>query len=731
MTISPKPAEPPRDREPRGWKLVCRLACFGMGLGALTGGLATAVETVLILFYRSHLGLEVIALVAAWWVLVGAVGGLVLSILVLPIALVWRGRGGFVLLGGVMLAAGIAAYSINVAPNLVPGDPLGVSVVLKDWFLLVWGGVVGTVAALLAARLSRAGVGMAFVLSTCGAFFSAGIAHYVPHTASAYTLVAGPIFLAVAACLLYDRLSGGKARRLVPAAVVFVYCAGLLAAAVYRGELAKGPIDLHLNPEPAKTAMLAGKANVLLITLDTTRADHMSLCGYEFQTTPNLDKLAADCRFFPNGVAANSWTLPTHASIFTGKYPRAHGAHGAASQGRLLVDRSPITAFPLAASHVTLAELLTSKGYNTAGFSANYVWLARQFGLHRGFGYFSDKPRFMAFVDSQTPLYKRGLGWMDALLGFNGKLRQTYWSARSVSRFGSRWLKKNSQTPFFLFLNYMDPHEPYCPPPPFDHVQGEGVSYSWEIANLPSWRTFHDGYIRDGGEISDEFRKQIYNQYDGEIAYMDHWLGRLIDDLKRMKLYDDTLIIVASDHGEFMGEHRLLNHGLGLFEGGIRVPILVKYPNQEHAGEVVEERVTVVSIFATVLDVLRLPNPVAECEPLGSSTQPVLAEDYENGANVKRYGKRFRRHQTAIYLDDWKFIRRSHGNHALFNLADDPGETKNLFRTEGEVAGKLASRIAVWEEATALFDSASEADRPRSKEVEDRMRALGYLGGGN
>ncbi|MCD6405551.1 MAG: sulfatase-like hydrolase/transferase, partial [Planctomycetes bacterium] len=404
--------------------------------------------------------------------------------------------------------------------------------------------------------------------------------------------------------------------------------------------------------------------------------------------------------------------------------------HSHASKGTLAADRSMLNGIPLAPSQLTLAEYLAGRGYNTAAFVANYVWLARQFGLQQGFAWYHDRPRYLIFLKSGTPLYKHGLRIADRLLGRNGKLLQGYWSARTVTRFARSWTAKNSRTPFFLFLNYMDPHETYAPLPGFDRIQGKDIPYNDMLTHLSRWQKFRDDYITNGGTLDETFLQQVANQYDGELAYCDHFLGEFIESLKEQGIYDNTLIIITSDHGEFFGEHQLLNHGVGIYEGGLRVPILVKYPGREHAGEVISERVSIGDIFATVLEVLGFALPECSARPLGAAARPILAEDYENHQKVRQYGERFRRSQTVIYSGDWKYIHSSNGSHELYNLRSDPQETINLVDLRPAIARDLAAGIADWREKTPYFDGTAHIQEQMTPEMRRRLRSLGYLGGG-
>ena len=428
------------------------------------------------------------------------------------------------------------------------------------------------------------------------------------------------------------------------------------------GELALRPLDHHQKTDAGKAAMLAGRPNVILIVMDTVRADHTSLCGYKYPTTPNLAQLAKDGRLYPKAEAVDSWTLPSHASMFTGKYPRQHGAHASSEKNAEGIEKYRPYGTQLAPSQQTIAWYLSQAGYSTGGIAANYTWLCRQFGLDQGFGYYYDLPRMLLFMPNGSPVFKWPLEAVDGFMGYNGKLLQTYWDAETVTGMAESWVNKHKAEPFFLFVNYMDAHYPYSAVPPFDHIDGPGIPYD-PILRQHSWQKFLSYYINTGRNLTPARLRSAVNQYDGEIAYADHWIGSFVESLKREGLYDNTLLIVTSDHGEFFGEHRLLNHGVGIYEGGINVPILVKYPEQRFAGQVVNERVSLIDIFATIADAAKVKTLEVPSRPLGAgpSGQIIIAEDYENGMNLKLYGDRFKGTRIATFDRDWKLMKNGRG----------------------------------------------------------------------
>ena len=700
-----------------------------VALGAVFAAGIAAVQAIAAIYSGSYIAWEIIFFVTAFWTVAAAAAVVALGALLLPALIAIKRPARTAILPGIVLAAGFVIHALVVRPTVFGKDALGEGVLLNRTFMCLFGIFLSALCVLSATGQKKVGSGLYFY-SAFSMLFSAGLAYFVRKDDAAFALVLSPLGLVAIGAVVLDRIRSAKAAAafVLVSAAVFAAALFIIAAAV--GERPLAPIDKNFRPDPGKAAMLAGKPNVIIAILDTVRADHTSLCGYEHPTTPNLEKLAADCRFFPHGESVDSWTLPAHASMFTGKYPREHGAHAQPFRGVKGIDAFQSCGTPLAPSRVTLAALLSAKGYNTAAIVANYIFLCRQYGLDQGFSYYYDLPRWHVFVEGKSPVYRYGMEAVDRILGQNGKLLQTYWSARSITSDAEAWIEQNKGAPFFLFLNYMDAHCPYSAPPPFDHVDGPDIPYDMRL-RLHPWMALFAKYLRSGGGPTPELLRSAVNQYDGEIAYADHWLGRLIERLKAEGLYDDALIIVTSDHGEFLGEHQLLSHGVGVYEGGLRIPILVKYPGGKHAGEVVEHRVSIVDIFATVLEVLDFKIPECSAVPLGAPARELLyAEDFENASNVDRFGDRYRGDRTAAFHGDWKYISSTAAPGELYDLARDAAEEINLEKAEGETAAAMERYVESWQAATPFFDGTKEITRRLSQGDIEKLRSLGYLGGG-
>ena len=677
-----------------------------MALAVLIAGGVVAVNSVIALYAGSFLPGSVIAMVGAFWMAAAAVAAVVIAGILSPVLFLIKGRGRLVLLPGAALAAGFAAASHLARLTLAGSDSLGGALLFNQIFLGAWGVLLATVTALVARKLDGRGAWAIWTVAAAAIFVSPGLAFYVRADTAAFVLVMAPVVAIAFAGAAIERSRSAFGRAHVVAFFTAAMAAGLAAMAAAKGELAPGPIER--GPRAGSVAPAPhGKPNVVVIVVDTMRAEETSLCGYGEPTTPNLESLAKDCLFFPYGESVDSCTLPAHASLFTGKYPREHGARADLKRWVTTLERYQPYFVPLAPSQTTLATRLAAAGWATGGVAGNYARLCRQFGVDQGFQYYHDMPRMLIFTPGGAPLFDYGMDAVDRILGRNGKLLQTYWDAGTVTNLATDWVEKNSRGPFFLFINYMDPHYPYSAAPPYDHIDGPDIPYNM-ILRQGAWQNLTGMYLKIGKGLTPELIRQARNQYHGELAYTDHWLGELVERLKAGGLYDNTLIVVTADHGEFFGEHSFIDHGLGLYEEGTRIPILVKYPRQAHAGEVNRTRVSIIDIFATVLDVCGLPVGNVTAQPLGTATHPVIAENYENADRVRRYGDKAKRTLTVICDGDLKYTRSTAGTVELYNLANDPTEAHNLAESDTANAARLGAELDAWFARTPIFDGTVE-----------------------
>jgi len=429
--------------------------------------------------------------------------------------------------------------------------------------------------------------------------------------------------------------------------------------------------------------------NILIVTLDTVRADHVSCYGYPRETTPVLDRLAVEGQRLKNFTAVSSWTLPSHASLFTGLFPSSHGAHYSGDARRSLGDAvggrdfyELFRANRLPEKAVCLAEVLRRHGYATGGVGAG-PWLKSMFGLSQGFDWY----------DADT----------NSLRGRPGE---------EVNELAIRFLRKHRDEPFFLFVNYFDAHDPYSPPPDlrfkfFDPAGTDQISTDPERA-----------------------REYEISQYDAEIFLVDRHLGVLLEALEDLGIYEDTWIMVISDHGEQFGEHGIERHGFSLFEPEIRGVFVQKPPADLDVLRDENERCQHVDIMPTILSELGIEHQLEmEGQPLGSLDHPVIAELFRNAGNIRWKGPRFDRDLRAIYSDRLKLIRSTRQgdrDSGLFDLDQDPDERHDLSLDRPDQKNKLLRRLVEWEQSRPAPLSGSRVPLVDSETVE-QLRALGYL----
>ena len=333
---------------------------------------------------------------------------------------------------------------------------------------------------------------------------------------------------------------------------------------------------LHERRETARLpAASANAPNVLVIVVDTLRADHLSTYGYARPTSPHLSQLAAQGTLFEDAIAPSSWTLPVHASLLTGLYPHAHRVD---NDGALLGWDYPV-----------LGDEFMARGYRTAAFSGNALLFCRRRGFGRGFIHFEDDFQSLGSSFAQT-FY----GDLIQHLLFRLQLKRDLFGRRNaeqINQHALRWVDGGRQ-PFFVFLNYMDVHDPYRPPEPYLHRYtnmrdpGSRASEHWD------WFQ----------HLSPQQRQGAMDAYDGAINYVDDRIAELMGQLHRRGLDRNTLLVITSDHGESFGEHGLMVHGNALYRELIHVPLIVWGPERIPAGKRIGTPVSLTSVPATLLE---------------------------------------------------------------------------------------------------------------------------------
>ncbi len=409
----------------------------------------------------------------------------------------------------------------------------------------------------------------------------------------------------------------------------------------------------------ASSAAASSRTNLLLITIDTLRPDHLGCYGDRQAHTPNIDSLAAAGTRFEHAYTPVPITLPSHTVMMTGTYPMYSGIHD--FSGNSLNPQQP-----------TLASILRQHGYATGAVLGSAV-LDHRFGLNQGFDFYYDHFDFSRLEDANLDLMKRpGNEVVDQALG---------------------WLAANAGKPFFLWVHLYDPHTPYDVPPPFDR-QFQG------------------------------------RPYDGEIAFADSQVGRLLSFLKEKHLYGRTLIVLTGDHGESLGEHGEKNHGFFIYDATLRIPLLVKLPVGERQQSAVAEPTSTVNLLQTVLDVLKVPPPA---DAQGASLLPaVLGKPRPAATPVELYSESF----LPLLHFDWSELRGIQiGNYhfidvpqpELYDIAADPGELHNLYARKPAIAQELKAKLeALVQKYTAGHQQAQST--PLDPVLMERLKSLGYAG---
>ncbi|WP_226041935.1 sulfatase [Natrinema sp. DC36] len=520
------------------------------------------------------------------------------------------------------------------------------------------------------------------------------------------------------------------------------------------------------------------QSNVLFVVLDTVRKDRLEPYGYERETTPELSRFAEEATVFESAVAPAPWTLPVHASLFTGRYPSQHGA----DQGSPYLD-----------DETTLASILSTAGYDTACYSSN-AWITPYTGLTDGF---DDQDSFFEVLPGDVLSGPLASVWQtvndnDYLRDLASKLVHVGAMAHSklasgegadsktptvIDRTRSFIDDSESDDGWFTFVNLMDAHLPYYPPEEYREEFAPGVDPDDVCQNSKE-------YNSGAREIDDDEWEDIRGLYDAEIAHMDAELGRLFDWLRETGQWEETTVVVAADHGELHGEHDLYGHEFALYDQLINVPLLVKHPDLEADRR--DDLVELLDCYHTVLDVLDVdPDAIGRTDGDGhsdrvvarDSTRSLLSREYrafdgvadpdagqravlegegddyafveyaqpvielhhleekasEAGIDLPDDHRAYSRLRAARSTDA-KYVRADRIPDEGYRLDEDPAERTSvdpadddivaateraLARFEGEVGG-------AWDDPTETDDAADALDEA-DEETRDRLRELGYL----
>ena len=452
---------------------------------------------------------------------------------------------------------------------------------------------------------------------------------------------------------------------------------------------------------------------VVVITVDTLRADHMGAYGYRHNTSPHFDSLARESVLFHNAVAPSPWTLPSVATLFTSLYPAIHGATRASN-----APESHEPGFKpntrLADEFTTLPEILRDRGFQTAAFVQG-AYPSLVYGFGQGFDHFDD---------NTSP----GIG-------------------SSVDRL-LEWLDREHPSRFLIYLHTIEVHSPYRPTPPNSHLvqkldAEERRAFAATVREQAAhYRTFGrrsgyngkvDGSIRNIQEmqfskagVSRNDKQHLIDLYDRGISYTDHWLGNLVTSLKERDLLERTLLIVTSDHGEEFWDHGGLEHGHTYYDELLRVPLLMRVPG-EGRGVAVDQQVGLLDVLPTILDVMEV-TPAEGIQ--GRSLRPLWTGGelpditYFAESNLATPG-------LALRTNRWKMMWAPRETPRLYDLWNDPGEREDVCAQERETCQSLKGELKEWrqqmrQQREGLNLGAAPTAKPDADTIE-RLRALGYV----
>ncbi len=434
----------------------------------------------------------------------------------------------------------------------------------------------------------------------------------------------------------------------------------------------------------------SGQPNLILISIDTLRADHLSCYDYNRNTSQNIDLFAEDGVLFKNTIAQSSWTLPSHMSLLTGLYPSSHGV--------ILGDRK------LNDRHLTLAEVLKNAGYRTIAFTDG--------------GYLSHKYSYQGFDQYDS-----------SKLGFKKQnIERTY--NKSVN-----WLRENHSEPFFLFLHTYQVHAPFDPLSDFDIYSDKKYKGIVEVSGNDNYY-----YRRIEPKMNREDYLYVIDKYDGEIYYTDYFLGKLFAELRHLGLYDRSVIVVTSDHGEHFLDHpdspkRYVGHvEHKLYDEIVKIPLIIKAPGFPQ-NQIIDAQVESIDMMPTVLELLGISIP----KRLDGESLVELVKKQSYDSKVFAFSETFypRRSKYGGYRmirsNNWKLLLKSGDKTGpweieLYNLQADPEEKSNLIAEEQEMGKSLFAKLAAW-----VDNQREKSNLPTAEEVKlddelvEQLKALGYI----
>lgn len=490
-------------------------------------------------------------------------------------------------------------------------------------------------------------------------------------------------------------------------------------------------VTAAVSPDPVK------RMNVLFILWDTVRADRMSLYGHTRETTPALDAFAKDAVVYEAAWSPGMWTLPSHASMFTGLPPASHGANAS----HRWLDHH----------HTTVAELLSADGYDTFAFSSNLI-ASPMANLMQGFETIhttfprqgAKKGRYTqaARASTRSKLIAEDAS-TEVSPAFGGSNADKWEKAAFkdagpviVGGFGD-WLdERESDAPFFAYLNMMEAHTPRIPTAASRNALLDDETR--ELGLRTDVSLFKENtFIVGKHDYSTEELAAIRGVYDATLLDLDKATATLLDDLKKRDLLDNTLVILVSDHGESLGEHRMMEHRWAIHEPLLNVPLVVRWPGVLEPSRI-EAPVSTIDLYATVLDAAGITPPVNDGTRSrslrgGVETGPIYAQMVDPFASQLKSIRSaypemdlssWTRTYSAVRQSELKYVRVSDGEQRLFDLVADPGEDASLTQARASDVEQLHALLEAWESGLVPYDPGKRRPREGAAQQNDEERAM-------
>ncbi len=460
--------------------------------------------------------------------------------------------------------------------------------------------------------------------------------------------------------------------------------------------------------EPPPALLVGGdsaRPSLLLITVDTLRADKLSCYGYDRMSTPGMDRLAAEGVLFENAQVQSPWTLSSLASILTSTYPSVNGV--LTGYNRLDDARE------------TLAEVLKRHGYVTQAIVTN-GWLETNFGLNQGFDSYYHPDDYFAIYRFAGMTWERvARRILRERMDPTNRHRAEYVSDRAI-----QWLRNHRDRSFFLWLHYIDPHDPYAPPAPYNRLWDADYQGRWKEGTGVIFN------LRIGQILTAEEMTHIEALYDGEVAYCDEHIGRVLEELDRLGLTGNTLVLLSSDHGEEFWDHGGVMHGHTLYEECLIVPLLMRFPGRLPQGLRVPERVRLLDLVPTVCDLLSVEPPE---EAQGTSLVSLLTGTDETDRPVYAEALLYFGEKKSVEVGPYKLVKTMATNrYELYDGVKDPREEANLAPLYPGLRDSLIGLLAAWQDSSGalrerLPKTAGGSTAQIDPDLEARLKAMGYL----